>query len=56
MDWSDNPGVWQGWLTEAVASGDAEEVRQRLAQVPEPMREQVREHVRLVWRLTWNRR
>jgi len=49
--WSHLTALWQGWLTEAAVQGDAEEVRRRLAQVPEPMRAQVREHARTVWRI-----
>ena len=50
--WAGNVGAWQGWLTQAAAQGDAEEVKRRLEQVPASMREQVREHARTVWRLT----
>ena len=47
--WAGNVGAWNGWLTEAATRGDAEEVKRRLAEVPESMREQVRSHARTVW-------
>lgn len=50
--WAANAGVWQAWLTQAATRGDAEEVKRRLSEVPEPMREQVRNHVRTVWKVT----
>lgn len=49
--WAGNVGVWNGYLTEAATRGDAEEVKRRLAEVPESMREQVRDHARTVWRI-----
>lgn len=50
--WSENAGVWNAWLTEAATRGDAEEVKRRLARVPESMRAQVRRHAATVWKLT----
>lgn len=52
--WYWNSGVWQGWLTSPASRHDADEVKRRLEQVPEPMREQVRSHARTVWQLTTN--
>lgn len=50
--WETNPGVWQGWLTVPATRHDADEVKRRLEQVPESMRDQVRSHARTVWQLS----
>jgi len=53
VSWGTNPGLWQGWLTEAAVKGDAEEVKRRLSQVPESIRGQVRIHAKMVWKIKW---
>lgn len=50
--WTHIAGCWQGWISAAAVRHDAEEVKRRLAQVPESMREQVRSHARTVWQLS----
>lgn len=41
-------GQWQAYLTRAKS---VDEIKRRLAEVPEKLRERVRSHAKLVWRL-----
>jgi len=47
----DPAGVWNGWLTKPAANGDADEVRRRIDEVPDPIRDEVLSHARTVWAL-----